>query len=300
MDHRRLLALDLNLLVLFDALIEERSVTRAGRRLGASQPAVSRGLAKLRAQLGDAILVRSGRDMLPTPRAALLAPSVRRLLHETLSLMDTGAGFDPARSTRTFTIAAAEYAERVLLAPLIARLRREAPGLGWVVRPATALEIPRAETGDVDLGITPLHAEAPGLSRRLLWRDPYVLGLAPGAPLAQRARPPTAREYAALDHVVVSPEGHGPSAVDDELARDGLARRVVLRTPSLATAITLARDGLALALPSRVASELEGLVTRPLPFLSPLAMHLVRHERYARDAAISWLAAQVIGAARSQ
>lgn len=93
----------------------------------ASQPAVSHALARLRDLLGDPLLLRSGRQMLLTPRAIAVAPAVRRLLNSALTLFDERAGFDPAESTRTFTIAAADYVERLLLVPLLTALREEAP-----------------------------------------------------------------------------------------------------------------------------------------------------------------------------
>lgn len=297
MDSHRLAQLDLNLLVLLDALLEERSVTGAGRRLGLSQPAVSRGLAKLRELLADALLVRSGRAMLPTPRATAVAPAVRRLLHDALAILEPSPAFDPRRSTRTFTLAASDYAERVLLVPLFAKLRRDAPGITWVVRPAITAEIPRAETGDVDLGLVPRPDEAPGLTSRLLFTDPYVV-------VGRQDRLPTPldlRAYAALEHVRVSPDGRGGSAIDAHLARDGLTRRVPVRVPSFASALAVAEEtDLVVTVPRRWLEHAPlpaSLTHRPLEGVPPLAVCLVRHERYAADEGIAWLAAQIVEAA---
>ncbi|MBL8680923.1 MAG: LysR family transcriptional regulator [Myxococcales bacterium] len=300
MDHRRLAGLDLNLLLLLDALLEEKSVTRAGARVGASQPAVSRGLARLREALEDPILVRSGRAMLLTPKAAALAPSLRRALRELGSIFDGSASFDPASCTRTFTLAAPEYVERVLIAPLIAALRDEAPHASWVVRAATLSVVPMAETGDVDLGVVATGTEAPGLLRRLLWTDGYTL--VRQARFASKKSVVSETEYAALDHVVVSPDGRGPSAVDLALASLGLERNVVARVASLAGAVELARRSLcALTIPTRLAAVTgvlsSDLATAPLPFLPPLPVYAMRHERFAQDAAIAWLYDRVCEAA---
>jgi DNA-binding transcriptional LysR family regulator len=304
-DHRRLAALDLNLLVVLDALLTERRVGAAGRRVGLSQPATSHALARLRDLLGDPLLLRSGRQMLLTPRAVAVAPAVRRLLNGALTLFDERAGFDPADSTRTFTIAAADYVERLLLVPLIAALREEAPRAGFVLRPAVASEIPRAETGDVDLGVTSLSGEAPGLRRRRLWTDPYVVALRRAHPLLQSAQGRRTRltpaQHAALPHVRVSPEGQGTSQLDDALERSGLRRTIVYRTPSFASALAVvAASDLVATVPARALTafgEGRDLVALPVTFIAPLAIDLLRHERYAEDPALDWLAAHVLRAA---
>lgn len=296
MDHRRLFALDLNLLVVLDALLSEKSVSRAGKRVGMSQPAMSRALARLRELFADELLVRSGRLMLPTPRATRLAPLVRRQLHALHAVFEPEQ-FEPSRSNRTFTIAATDYTERVVLTPLLSAWLGAAPSMRFTVRPAVDGELTRADTGEIDLGIAPVRAETPGLLRRELFRDPYVL--------VRRAPIPaglTRERYADLPTVQVSPDGHGASAVDEALGRDGLVRPIVYRTPTFASALSaVAASDLVATLPSRVLSfpEARGLKFVPLPFLRPLEIHLVRHERFAEDPANQWLTSEIVRWART-
>jgi DNA-binding transcriptional LysR family regulator len=300
MDHRQLAALDLNLLVVLDALLAEGSVSRAGRRVGLSQPAMSRALGRLRAALRDELFVRSGRQMLPTPRATRLAPLLRRQLRELAALLTPEARFDAARSARVFAVAATDYVERVLLIPLLAALRAEAPGVRLVIRPAVEGEVARAETGDVDLGIAPWRGDAPGLARRTLFTDRYTLVLRAGHPALRQE--PTLEQLAALPAIQVSPDGHGRSAVDDLLADRGLSRRVVYRTPTFASALAAVRaSDLAVTLPARALglAEAPGLVARVVEALPPLAVHLLRHERFLGDPGNQWLADRVTAAARA-
>lgn len=298
MDHHRLASLDLNLLVLLDALLEQRSVGRAARVVGLSQPAASRALARLREQLGDPLLVRSGHAMVPTPRAEALVTPLRGLLNGAVALLEPAGAFDPASSHRVFVLAATDYAERVVLGPALPRLRREAPGVGLVVRPAVLEQIARAETGDVDLGIAPLRVEAPGLRRRRLWRDRYVLAFRRGHPLD--GHPPTLAEYVEWPQVLVSPEGRGTTEVDLALEPHGLARTIAYRTPSLLSALAvLERTELVANVPALAVMDVPGLSTCPLPLpLSPLDVHVIRHERSATDPGLDWLVEQLEAAAR--
>lgn len=294
MEHRRLLPVDLNLLVVLDALLEERSVGRAARRVGLSQPATSRALGRLRALLGDELLVRSGRAMLLTPRAQRLRPALRRQLHGVAALLEPDERFDAARAERTFTIAATDYAERTIVLPRLAKLRSLAPRTRIVVRPAVEAEIARADTGDVDVGIAPLRAEAPGLLRRRILSDPHVLFARDDHPALRG--PLTVARYARLAAVQVSPDGGGTSLIDEALAGQRLARRIELRTPSFASALAAVREtDLVVTLPSgaRSFADAVGLGVRPLPFLPKLELHLVRHERFAHDPAVTWLIDQL-------
>jgi LysR family transcriptional regulator, nod-box dependent transcriptional activator len=118
---------DLNLLRVLDVLLEERQVSAAARRLGLSQPAVSSALARLRKALGDPLLTRSGNGMRLTPLAVELQPRVRRALDDLGVALSAATAFDPHTTRRVFRIGADDYSIVVLLAPLVAQLRREAP-----------------------------------------------------------------------------------------------------------------------------------------------------------------------------
>jgi DNA-binding transcriptional LysR family regulator len=298
-DHHRLASLDLNLLVLLDALLEQRSVGRAGRVVGMSQPAASRGLALLREHLGDPLLVRVGHEMLPTSRAQALLVPLRQLLNGVVALLEPEGGFDPATSKRTFVLAATDYAERVLLLPALPTLRAEAPGVSFVVRPAVLEQVTRAETGDLDLGLAPMRHDAPGLRRRRLWQDRYVLAFRRGHPLVERSL--TLAEYVAWPQVLVSPDGRGTTEIDDALEAHGLARTIAYRTPSLASALAVVEHtDLVANVPALALMTSSCCATAALPFeCPPLDVHAIRHERTATDPGLAWLVARLMSVART-
>lgn len=153
---------DLNLLPALDALLEEGSVTGAARRLHLTQSAVSRALARLRLLLGDELFVRSGRGLTATRRARELAGPLRRSLAEVEALLGgRGAGFDPARARRRFSVAAIDYPQLVVLAPLARRLAGVAPGVELDLRPVSEANDRELERGELDLVVSPRQASDP-------------------------------------------------------------------------------------------------------------------------------------------
>src|SRR6267142_3632497 len=137
----KLAALDLNLLVVFDAIMRERSVTRAGQRLGLSQPAMSHALTRLRHMLKDELFVRSPNGMMPTPRAEELAAPIRMALDGLQQSLEP-VQFDPAKAATTFRIAVDNYAAIVLVAPIAAHVAKIAPAVTLEFRPSGTLNIP--------------------------------------------------------------------------------------------------------------------------------------------------------------
>ena len=146
--------LDLNLLVAFDVLIEERSVSAAAKRLNLSQPALSGALNRLRDFFKDELLVQSGRQMILTPKAVELRGPVREALLLIRTRVTTPAQFDPATATREFKIVASDYLFNIFLAEVIAELAVIAPGLSFEITPPEASSVERLERGDIDLLIT--------------------------------------------------------------------------------------------------------------------------------------------------
>ena len=145
---------DLNLLVVFEALYQTRNVTAAGRRLNRAQPSVSNALARLRTLLNDPLFVRSGGGMAPTPRAHQLMPQIRQVL-EQIHGVGTPARFDPATAgQRRFTLAAGDYADILLLPAIISRLRQTAPGIDIRVSRLDRHNIYRQlDRGEVDIAL---------------------------------------------------------------------------------------------------------------------------------------------------
>src|SRR6202158_2708145 len=152
-------AIDLNLLVVFDAIMMERSATRAGPRRGLSQPAMSHALTRLRHMLKDELFVRSPNGMMPTPRAEELATPVRIAL-EGLQQSLEPVQFEPSAATRTFHIAVDNYAAIVLVAPIAARIAKIAPGVTLDFRPSGTLDVLQLlDRSELDLAIGPFGAQ---------------------------------------------------------------------------------------------------------------------------------------------
>src|SRR5712691_3097321 len=168
-------AIDLNLLVVFDAIMRDRSVTRAGNRLGLSQPAMSHALTRLRHMLKDELFVRSPKGMIPTPRAEQLALPVRRALDELQHSLEP-TQFDPSKATRTFQVAVDNYAAVVLVGPLASRIIKIAPGVTLEFRPSGTLNLPDLlDRGEIDLAIGPFAEQGERFSRQPLLQDDFVV-----------------------------------------------------------------------------------------------------------------------------
>ncbi|MDC0721118.1 LysR family transcriptional regulator [Nannocystis bainbridge] len=298
MDSSRL---DLNLLVALDALLAERNVTKAARRLGLSQPALSAQLQRLRDLLGDPLLLPAQRGMTPTARALELQAPLHDALDGVRAVLTAGAGFDPATAALTVAIAASDYVQYALLMPLALQLRREAPGvrLAWRALDAAQLAA-QAERGDVDLAfLTPETAPEQLRSRKVL-DERYVVIVRRDHPHV--SGPIDLDGLCALDHVVVSPRGGGfAGPTDAALASHGRERRVVLSVPSfLMVPELVARSDLAALVPERIARDrADRLQLLEPPIAVPgFAIAMVWHRRAAKHPALTWLRERVRAFAR--
>jgi DNA-binding transcriptional LysR family regulator len=264
-------AIDLNLLVVFDAVMQERNVTRAGDRLGLSQPAMSHALARLRHMLKDELFVRSPNGMVPTPRAHELALPVRQAL-EALQHSLAPTRFDPSKATGTFQLAVDNYAAIILVGPIASRMIKIAPGLTLEFRPSGTLEIPDLlDRGELDLAIGPYGRQGERFSRAALLEDEFVGVLRKNHP-ATASRELSIDKFAALPHLEISSIRHPTDFVDQALARRKLKRRIALRAPLLSALPILAASDMVAILPRRIAEESvrhRPLVIRPLPHSSP-------------------------------
>jgi DNA-binding transcriptional LysR family regulator len=302
---RRLATQDLNLLLVLSVLLEEESVTAAARRLGLTQSAVSHKLARLRALLGDKLLVRArGGAAEPTTRARALREPLRELVQQVDRVLGAPPPFDPARAARAFVLASTDYCEFMLLSGLMAGLRADAPGVDLVVRQLSAQPERWLAAGEIDLALGTMVADAPGVMRRRLFSDRFVCLLRRDHPAAKRGAL-TLDAYLALPHALVAPRGVRRGRVDDELARRGLGRRVVLFVPDFfAVARVIAETDLVLTIPAGIAESLAAmlpvrLLPPPLP-LAPFDTHVAWHERQDRDPALVWLRAQLQRAAAAR
>jgi DNA-binding transcriptional LysR family regulator len=288
--------LDLNLLVALEALLRERSVTKAARSVGLSQPAMSRALERLREVLGDPLLVRVGHRMVLTERAGLLVERSERLAREVEELFSAPAAFDPGTSTRTFRLVASDYVQLQVLEAVQGLLAREAPRVALLVLPVS--ERPSVEllrSGEADLLLGPVPPEVPGteLHQVEIFADSFV-GLARKGHPALRGGRLTLEAYASLSHVLVSPRGKGKGFMDMELEKHGLSRHVALTVPSflLVPHVVAASDHVSVLTASVVATfcRLLPLRTFELPVPAPPSrVFLLWHERTHREPAHRWL-----------
>jgi len=297
-------ALDLNLLVVLEALLEERHVTRAGRRVGLSQPATSNALSRLREMLGDELLVRVGRELQLTPRAEQLRAAVGEALSALRRALEAPQPFEPASCQEVFRLGMSDYAAWLLLPGLRRRLAEVAPVTTLLVLPlearAAAAKLAHRE---IDLGIDVLGELATELPRRELLLDSFVCVLSRQHPLARRRL--TLESFIAWPHLLISPGGQRQGAVDRQLEQLGLQRRVVMTVPHFLMAPHLvAGSDLLCVLPGRVARRLAeplGLLLRPPPLPLPgFNLSMVWHPRLERAAAQAWLRQLVVQVASEE
>lgn len=277
-------SVDLNLLAALDVLLRERSVTLAARRLGLGQPAVSHALARLRDLFADPLLVRSGRGMIATPRAEALREPLARLLADATRLVRHEVRFDPASSTRGFTIICPDLLA-TLLPRIVSRLRRAAPHAGLEVVHRSSDERGALEEGRADLLLGPTPAEGPGMRTRGLGRVHFGVVARRHHPGLTRGGQLRAQAWTAYPHVVVRSGSTSHSLVGQALAQAGVARRVGLVVPSfLAALVTVAETDLFFAAPRELlhplAARLDLVVCAPPIAVAPVPVAAVWHERF--------------------
>lgn len=284
-------AFDLNLLIVFDAVMQERSVTRAGSRIGLSQPAMSHALNRLRYMLKDELFVRAPEGMVPTPRADMLAQPLRNALSE-MQLALEPAVFDPAASDRRFALAVNNYAAVVLAPPLVAAVSAAAPAVRLDLRPSGTLDIvDHLDRGDLDLTLGSMESPGERFATAPLLEDPFVLVMRRGHPASRPKL--SAADFAALPHLEISSSREDTGFVDRWLAERGFARRVALRAPYLSAAAILVQSDLVATLSRRIAHEVvrnHPLQLREPPYDSPrVRTVMLWHRRLDRHPAHRWL-----------
>jgi DNA-binding transcriptional LysR family regulator len=291
MHHVNWRAFDLNLLVVFDGLMQERSVTRAGRKLGMSQPALSHALNRLRDLLKDQLFIRTPQGMVPTPRAEQLALPLRQALADMQRALEPEA-FVPAEASRRFSIAVNNYAAIVLAAPLVAAVFAAAPLLQLDLRPSGTLDIfELLDHGDLDFAIGMFDEVGERFATARLLEDEFVAVMRRTHPASRRPLSPAA--FGALRHAAISSSGDDTGFIDRSLAAHGTKRRIELRLPYLSAGSVLARSDFVATLSRRVAGALvrgAALELRELPFKSPAVQtSLLWHRRFDGHPAHRWL-----------
>lgn len=292
--------LDLNLLVVFQVVLEERHVGRAAARLSLTSSAVSHGLGRLRSAFEDPLFLRTPKGVVPTARASELATPIADILSRVSHVVENAARFDPATSSRRFTIGAPDAVSAVILPRLISDLRRNAPRIDVSMRhvfPQHSLE--ELESRAVDLVITPVEDIPKRFAARLIAEEDFVIAGRSGHPFFKR---PTLDNYCEQQHILASVSGEPKGFVDIELERIGRSRRIAVVVPHFMMALAaLTGTDLVSALP-RSLVQAQGArfgltsVAAPLRLVtSPL--HAVVPQVALMDTGLAWLLDRVERAA---
>jgi DNA-binding transcriptional LysR family regulator len=287
-------SIDLNRLVIFDAVLRDRSVSRAAARLNMSQPAVSHALARLRAMLRDELFIRGPDGMEPTPFAEALAGPVRENLDGLRTALERGAEFVPASAERRFVIALNNHAALVIGASLAASVMAQAPGVSLDLRPSGTLDLAeKLDHGELDLAIGAFAAPAERFVDERLFEDRFAAVLRQNHPEIAGAASLSIETLARLPHLVLSSTGESTDFVDAALAQRGLHRRVAVSAPLLAAAEMLAHSDMVAVMTARSAhafARVTPLNVVALPFASPaITTAMLWHRRRNDLAAHRWL-----------
>lgn len=290
MDLRQI---DLNLLVIFNQLWLDRRVSTSAEKLGLTQPAVSNALKRMRTLLSDELFVRTARGMEPTPYAMQLAEPVGNALSSLQNAFSQRDTFDPANSSRTFTLAMTDIGEIYFMPPLLEALSRLAPHIKISTLRNTAGNLREdMEAGSVDLALGLLPHLQTGFFQRRLFFQRYVCMFRRGHPTA--SNPISLENYSSCEHVGVIAENTGHGEVDALIERRGIKRHIRLVVPHfVAVGHILQSTDLIATVPERFAVRCEkpfGLVMSPLPVKLPeIAINLFWQAKYNRDPANMWL-----------
>ena len=310
--HRMNLAtFDLNLLRVFLALMAERHVTRAGQRVGLSQPAISAALNRLRGIFDDDLFVRAGGEMVPSPRAIALAEPIAEALRQVESALNRGVPFDAATMRRDFTVRGVDYVSYLLIAPLMASLAKVAPGIVVRCLDAQTGSVPLLlEDGRIDFAVEVMHQLDDPIRSQFLLREQYVVIVAADHPDIDGNGPQCSQDtfdldlYCRLPHILHSFVGGTSGNVDASLAAINRQRQVVLSLPHFFSIAKAVADSRMIAtfpgrLAARIAPMLGLRVYQPPIDLAPLALAVIWHRRNESDAGHIWFRQQIMNAAQS-
>lgn len=289
MDLRRL---DLNLLVVFDAVLGERSVSRAADRLALTQPAVSHALARLRQACGDDIVVRQGRAMVPTPKALALQHEVRAILVRAQRVFAMSSSFDPVRSTRHFQIGCSDHAAVAILEPVLGRILATAPQvriqLTHVGRTHAADMI---RSGALDLALGVFNSADDAVAVKTLKEVPYVCVARSAHPAFKRGL--TLERYLAAEHLQVLVQSGSFGVIDQTIGRMGHERNIRLVAAHFEAAVRLLQStDLILTVPRDLVARHKDvpLGMRDVPFaLEPFRHQIAMSRSVTDDPGASWL-----------
>ncbi|SDH59773.1 transcriptional regulator, LysR family [Vibrio xiamenensis] len=288
--------LDLNLLRVFDTLMDEKNVSRAAEKLSVSQPAVSGMMTRLRHSLDDQLFIRSQHGIVPTIRAQELSGPIKRLLRELNAVLEPTL-FEPQTAELTLSIAATDYSLRAIVEPFLLTLREQAPSIKVSVRWINEhVLFEQMERGIIDLALTTPEASPVDLRAKTLFEETYVCVLRDEHPLLE-ANTLTLEQFCSIDHAIVSYVGGAFEGMTDQVLRSlGKQRRVVLSVPSFLSLVSILKTSdLCAVVPKRLITNVEGLTTVNLPFEVPgFTKIMAWHERTHDSDAHRWIRDSIV------
>jgi LysR family transcriptional regulator, mexEF-oprN operon transcriptional activator len=296
-DHFNLWSFDLNLLVAFDALMRERSVTKAASRLKIQQSAMSHNLGTLRMLLDDELFVRVGMVMKPTPRAVGLSKQIGELLEQAQQAITSRTEFRPEEEQRTFSIGFSSEMEVLLMPALTAHVQTCAPGIQLLARPAQPDEVHRMlDDGTIDLGIGCFGDGGERHRRHLLFEQSLMCCFNPR--LLDLPVPVSRKAYLAQRHALVSQNASIRGCLEDALRVAGVELQMAMAAPEFLTVLgTVMHTPVLATLPSRIVrryAPLMGLAASPIPLdLTVMPISMVWSAQNDRDPSSAWLREQV-------
>jgi DNA-binding transcriptional LysR family regulator len=295
LNKTNLARIDLNLLVLFEAVLEERHVGRAAIRLHVSPSAVSHGLGRLRRLMNDPLFLRQPKGVVPTERAKLLATPVADILDRARQVMANAEGFDPRKSVRRFVIGAPDAVTAVILPTLLAELRRDAPGIDLGVRNLVGqfeASLRELDERSLDVALLPIeNIPARFVTRTLFEDEGFVIVRRVGHPIGKRL---TLARYCAAPHVLISVSGDPHGMVDSILEKRGLSRRVMLTVSNFMQALAVvAESDLVAAMPRRFAARYAAryrlvIAEPPIPLMNAPVL-AIAPQVATMDGGLTWL-----------
>lgn len=293
----RFRGLDLNLLAVFEGLMQTHSVSAAARKMNLSQPAMSAALSRLRDYFCDPLLVSHGKRMFPTAFAESLAPLVRECLGGIETLLATSAAFDPQTSQRVFKVIASDYVVAAVIAPLLPRFAMEAPAITIHLISPSEHSPPLIAAGKADLMISPREFLSQDHPTELLFEEQHVVVGWSGNDLL--SAPLDEKRFLAAGHVGIAIGSQSSAAfADRHLALMGKHRQIEVSASSFTTVPWLLVGTQRLAVMherlARAASRIFPITYQPLPFAFPVMEELVQfHQTRATDEGLRWLRAQL-------
>ncbi|MEO9633380.1 MAG: LysR family transcriptional regulator [Parasphingorhabdus sp.] len=291
---------DLNLLVAFDVLLQERNVTRAAKRLNVTQAAMSASLKRLRASFQDDILTQHGKKMVPTAHAIALAPRVSATIMHLRTLIASGRGFEAATSDRLFRISASDYITTVVIVPFLEILQREAPHIRLDISLPSDDSMEQLSNGGIDLLLSPEEFLVSDHPRELLFEERHVVVGWSGNPLMRE--PLTVEGFLNSGHVAVQ-IGHRNSFIEREFEAQGRERRIEITAPSFIQAPWLIPGTMRLALMherlAKIVAPAASLTIAEPPIDLPVMQEMMQyHASRERDEAVIWLRQQLLQVVR--